>query len=96
MAAGIPAPTLPGQAAFAPAKPGVFVALVHKTRLPSCRWKGPGQPSTFPAPAPTKGITHYTLHAKSCANRDATRPYWMTLRKKWETQETSLTFFYTM
>ena len=44
MAAGIPAPTLPGQAAFAPAKPGVFVALVHKTRLPSCRRQGPVPP----------------------------------------------------
>ena len=43
MAAGIPAPTLPGQAAFAPAKPGVFVALVHKTRLPSCRRQGAHQ-----------------------------------------------------
>ena len=71
MAAGIPAPTLPGQAAFAPAKPGVFVALVHKTRLPSCRRQGPVPPggSTFPASAPTKGITHYTLHAKLCATK---------------------------
>ena len=42
MAASIPAPTLPGQAAFE--EPCVFVALVHKTRLPSCRWKGPVPP----------------------------------------------------
>jgi hypothetical protein len=83
MAAGIPAPTLSGQAAFAPAKPGVFVALVHKTRLPSCRRQGsvPQGDSTFPASSPTKGITHYTLHAKLCANRDAARPYWMTQLK---------------
>ena len=40
MAAGIPAPTLPGQAAFE--KPCVFVALARKTRLPSCRRQGPG------------------------------------------------------
>ena len=44
MAVGILAPTLSGQAAFAPAKPGVFVALVHKTRLPSCRRQGPVPP----------------------------------------------------
>ena len=69
MAASIPAPTLPGQAAFE--KPCVFVALVHKTRLPSCRKQGPVPPgdSTFPASAPTKGITHYTLHAKLCATK---------------------------
>ena len=79
MAAGIPAPTLPGQAAFE--KPCVFVALARKTRLPSCCRQGPGRPSTFPASAHTKGITHYTLQAKSCANRDAARPYWMTQLK---------------
>ena len=30
----------------------------------------------FPASAGSKGITHYTLPAKSCANRGAARPYW--------------------
>lgn len=35
----------------------------------------------FPPSAVTKGITHETLQAKSCANRDDPRPYWMTQRK---------------
>lgn len=32
--------------------------------------------SPFPASAVAKGITHQTLQAKSCANRDAAHPYW--------------------
>ena len=41
----------------------------------------PHRAHPFPPSAVTKGITHYTLQAKSCANRDAQRPYWMTQRK---------------
>lgn len=36
----------------------------------------------FPPSATPAGITHYTLQAKSCANRDASRPYWMTQREQ--------------
>lgn len=35
-----------------------------------------GATSPFPASAGSKGITHYTFQGKSCANRDAARPYW--------------------
>ena len=65
MAAGIPAPTLPGQAAFAPAKPGVFVALVHKTRLPSCRRQGPVPPRGQHLSSVSAHKRYNTLHFAS-------------------------------
>jgi len=81
MAASIPAPTFPGQAVL---KSPVFSwHLLTKPACPHAAGKALSRRggSTFPASAHTKGITHYTLQAKSCANRDAARPYWMTQLK---------------
>lgn len=57
---------------------GYFGLLILKIRPFCCHLKYPARygGSPFQASAVAKGITHQTLQAKSCANRDATRPYW--------------------
>lgn len=42
--------------------------------LSACTADGAARP--LPASAGSKGITHTTFRGKSCANRDAARPYW--------------------
>ena len=69
MAAGIPAQLFPVRRFL---KSPVFSwHLPAKPACPHAAGKALSRrgDSTFPAPAPTKGITHYTLQAKLCATK---------------------------